>query len=267
MTIDKSGEWWKGTEFSDVVEYLHDLTADGEVGPARHVLLAGEPHEGLLRARAADHHVAGRHFEQAIAPIRARRDRHHSPTRLRDRVDRRLDRTGAVARPRRVGSELEHRMLDTAIQSQLKTYLERLQRPIELRASLDASPAAEEMRALLRDIDHWTLLSTCDHDGVVSGYRVLKGMVEGRRQGGGGVQPNPLTVTLSLLDGRDDTEMSRVVRKLAGVSSHHDSRHRAGAAAGQHPDDDRLFPIVRRAVRDDRRRAAAEYAKRAVFHV
>ena len=29
MTIDKSGQWWKGTEFADVAEYLRDQTADG----------------------------------------------------------------------------------------------------------------------------------------------------------------------------------------------------------------------------------------------
>ena len=29
MTIDKSGEWWKGTEFGDIDEYLRDITADG----------------------------------------------------------------------------------------------------------------------------------------------------------------------------------------------------------------------------------------------
>src|SRR4051812_26856513 len=80
------------------------------------------------------------------------------------------------------------------------------------------NPRTTEARALLREVDHWVLLSTCDHDGVVSGYRVLKGMVEGRKAGGSGVQPNALSVTLSLLDGRDDTEMSRVVRKLQGVT-------------------------------------------------
>ena len=29
MTIDKSGTWWKGTEFADIAEYLRDVTADG----------------------------------------------------------------------------------------------------------------------------------------------------------------------------------------------------------------------------------------------
>ncbi len=43
-------------------------------------------------------------------------------------------------------------MLDTALKTQLAGYLERLQRPIELVASLDDSSASSEMRALLDDI-------------------------------------------------------------------------------------------------------------------
>ena len=43
-------------------------------------------------------------------------------------------------------------MLDAAIQTQLKTYLERLQRPIELVASLDDRPASMEMRELLIEV-------------------------------------------------------------------------------------------------------------------
>ena len=43
-------------------------------------------------------------------------------------------------------------MLDAAIKGQLKAYLERLQRPIELVATLDDSAKAAEMRELLADI-------------------------------------------------------------------------------------------------------------------
>ncbi|HQD81561.1 MAG TPA: alkyl hydroperoxide reductase subunit F, partial [Quisquiliibacterium sp.] len=43
-------------------------------------------------------------------------------------------------------------MLDTTIKAQLKAYLEKLQRPIELVASLDDSAKAQEMRGLLVDI-------------------------------------------------------------------------------------------------------------------
>jgi alkyl hydroperoxide reductase subunit F len=47
---------------------------------------------------------------------------------------------------------LENTMLDSTIQAQLKAYLERLQAPIELVASLDDSAGAAEMRELLEDI-------------------------------------------------------------------------------------------------------------------
>jgi alkyl hydroperoxide reductase subunit F len=43
-------------------------------------------------------------------------------------------------------------MLDANLKTQLKAYLERITRPVELIASLDDRPAAQEMRALLEDI-------------------------------------------------------------------------------------------------------------------
>ena len=43
-------------------------------------------------------------------------------------------------------------MLDANIQTQLKAYLEKLQNPIELIASLDDSAKAAEIRSLLNDI-------------------------------------------------------------------------------------------------------------------
>ncbi len=44
-------------------------------------------------------------------------------------------------------------MLDAAIKGQLKSYLERLQQPIELVASLDDGTKSQELHALLQDID------------------------------------------------------------------------------------------------------------------
>ncbi len=43
-------------------------------------------------------------------------------------------------------------MLDAAIKTQLTAYLEKLQRPVELVASLDDSPKAQEMRGLLTEL-------------------------------------------------------------------------------------------------------------------
>ena len=41
-----------------------------------------------------------------------------------------------------------------------------------------ANPRQPEARDLLKKVDHWVLLSTCDHDGVVSCYRAIKGLAE-----------------------------------------------------------------------------------------
>jgi NADH-dependent peroxiredoxin subunit F len=59
-------------------------------------------------------------------------------------------------------------MLDSAIKTQLKTHLEKLQRPVELRISRDASPAASEMRALLDDIATLSPLVQVRDDGNAS---------------------------------------------------------------------------------------------------
>ncbi|HEX4795426.1 MAG TPA: hypothetical protein VH370_16640 [Humisphaera sp.] len=64
-----------------------------------------------------------------------------------------------------------------------------------------------EARALLRSVENWTLLSTCDHDGVVASYRLLKGLAEGTHP----------RLALALLDPADETEIERIYKKLAGV--------------------------------------------------
>ena len=57
-------------------------------------------------------------------------------------------------------------MLDSHIQAQLKAYLERLQRPIELVASLDDRPASAEMRELLTEIAALNDKVTARFDGT-----------------------------------------------------------------------------------------------------
>ncbi len=69
------------------------------------------------------------------------------------------------------------------------------------------NPRLPEARALLRAVKHWTLLSTCDHDGVVSCYRAVKGLAD---------VPRP-RLTLALLDASDADEAGKVYRKIAGV--------------------------------------------------
>jgi alkyl hydroperoxide reductase subunit F len=43
-------------------------------------------------------------------------------------------------------------MLDANLKAQLASYLERISQPVEISASLDDTPASEEMRTLLKDI-------------------------------------------------------------------------------------------------------------------
>ena len=56
-------------------------------------------------------------------------------------------------------------MLDNNIKTQLRTYLEKLQQPIELIASLDGSGKAQEMLALLQDIAALSAKVSVRHDG------------------------------------------------------------------------------------------------------
>ena len=57
-------------------------------------------------------------------------------------------------------------MLDTNIQNQLKAYFDNLKQPIELVASLDASPKAQEMRELLHEIVALSPKISLNEDGT-----------------------------------------------------------------------------------------------------
>ncbi len=69
------------------------------------------------------------------------------------------------------------------------------------------SPRVPEARRLLRDVERWVMLSTCDHDGVVSCYRNLKGLADLHRP----------SLSLALLDATSEDDAARVARKLTGV--------------------------------------------------
>ena len=70
------------------------------------------------------------------------------------------------------------------------------------------SPRTCEARCLLRDINDWVLLTTCDHDGVVGAYRTIKGLHESSHR------PR---ISLALLDAHDYDEANKIHRKLGGV--------------------------------------------------
>ena len=77
------------------------------------------------------------------------------------------------------------------------------------------NPRVPECRVLLREVSDWVLLSTCDHDGVVSCYRTLKGLTESRSPADRLVARPELS--LALLDAPDADSAERVFRKLASV--------------------------------------------------
>lgn len=73
-----------------------------------------------------------------------------------------------------------------------------------------ASPGrSAEAMELFGRIDRWVLLSTCDHDGIVSSYRLLKGLCENSA-----ARPQ---MSLALFDARDEAEATCIAGKLGGV--------------------------------------------------
>ena len=73
-----------------------------------------------------------------------------------------------------------------------------------------ASPTRNsEAMDLVAKIDRWVLLSTCDHDGIVASYRLLKGLCENTAD-----RPR---LSLALFDAHDEAEATRVAGKLEGV--------------------------------------------------
>jgi hypothetical protein len=69
------------------------------------------------------------------------------------------------------------------------------------------SPRAPEARAMLRDVARWTLLTTCDHDGVVSCYRTLKGLSDLHRP----------QLSLATIEPHDDADGLNAYQRLASV--------------------------------------------------
>ncbi len=90
----------------------------------------------------------------------------------------------------------------------MRESLEELSWDVDRWLLLLPSPRTHEARALLRNIGHWVLLSTCDHDGVVSCYRTLKGLTDLNRP----------RISLALLDASDEVEAEHVFNKLSSVS-------------------------------------------------
>lgn len=93
---------------------------------------------------------------------------------------------------------------------QMAEAVEELNHDVDRWLLLLPNPRLPEAKALLRLVDRWTLLSTCDHDGIVASYRTLKGLSDLHRP----------RLSLALLDtATQDAEQDviRVYRKLSGV--------------------------------------------------
>lgn len=69
------------------------------------------------------------------------------------------------------------------------------------------SPRAPEARSLLRDVSQWTLLTTCDHEGVVACYRTVKGLSDLHRP----------RLTLATLDVASESSASDAFHRLSSV--------------------------------------------------
>ena len=91
---------------------------------------------------------------------------------------------------------------------QIAEAVEELSCDVERWLVLLTTPRVPEARALLRQVDHWVILATADHDGVVSAYRSLKGLAE---------PGHPPRVSLALLDDPAEPEAVSVYSKLSGV--------------------------------------------------
>lgn len=109
--------------------------------------------------------------------------------------------------------------------------LEEMNWDVERWLVLTPTPRAPEARELLGKIGHWVILSTCDHDGVVASYRLLKGLA-------GGARPR---LSLALIGAADDAEADRVYRKLSSVCQQFlgwaledESMVRPSARSGEH---------------------------------
>ena len=75
-------------------------------------------------------------------------------------------------------------------------------------------PRLPEARRLLAGIREWVLLVPADHEGVVSGYRVLKGLCDLDLPADAADAPR---VTLAFVDAPDAKQAKRHARRLVGV--------------------------------------------------
>ena len=119
------------------------------------------------------------------------------------RYDRSIDPNETDPQPAEPIERFDHRFMSEA--------LEEMGWDLDRWLLVLPSLRSPEARALLKEVDHWAVLSTCDHDGVVSCYRTLKGLSGGLDESR---RPN---ITLALLDAPGEAVAAKVLRKLRNV--------------------------------------------------
>ena len=115
-------------------------------------------------------------------------------------------------------------MLDDALKTQLKAYLERLQRPVELVATLDDSSASNELRELLQDIraqsDKITVVENNDLDVRKPSFLITNpGQDSGVRFAGVPLGHEFTSLVLALLQvgGHPSKEAAELLEQVKGI--------------------------------------------------
>lgn len=97
---------------------------------------------------------------------------------------------------------------------QMNEVLEELSWDVQRWLLVLPSARVPEARQLLRDTNHWLLLSTVDHDGVIACYRTLKGLTDLWPAERADCKPK---LSLALLDATDEAHAEKVSTKLVSV--------------------------------------------------
>lgn len=105
------------------------------------------------------------------------------------------------------GGPLVEQTTDTYDPRMMAEAIEEMNFDVDRWLLLVPTPRVPEAAPLLKLVDHWLLLSTCDHDGIVASYRMLKGVADLHRP----------RLTLAVLDAIDAAQAAKVHAKLSGV--------------------------------------------------
>jgi hypothetical protein len=186
MTVDLSPE-----EFAHVFGEKDDEPSGPTIGPVQAVLASHLGAQQLARAQQYAAHVCPRGKRIGLICVDASEFRlsifEHNP------------------HPHSVPTEAASS--DLLEGRKMAETLDELAWDVDAWLVLLPTPRAPEARALLRDIGHWTMLTTCDHEGVVSSYRTLKGLSDLNRP----------RVSLATLDAANDADASSAFQRVSSV--------------------------------------------------